>query len=83
MTVQILEFSAVELTQNTTKIIYPNNKSIIGVFQELGRQLINIVKGIDKSLTESFNIPGGLLTVLGVGGLLYLAVTCTSHLKYS
>jgi hypothetical protein len=47
--------------------------AIIDVFVELGRQLFNVVKSIDQTLKDELGVPGGLLTVLAVGGTLYAA----------
>jgi len=48
-------------------------KSIIDVFVELGKQLFNVVKSIDQTLKNELGVPGGLLSVLAVGGTLYAA----------
>jgi len=47
--------------------------AIINVFVELGNQLWNIVKSIDQTLKNELGVPGGLLSVIAVGGTLYVA----------
>ena len=78
MTVQILEFSSTDLAQNSTKIIYPNNTSVIinsqtDIFENnlnIGSVVIrNSITALKNNIqllngNATFVTPNGILQVL-------------------
>jgi hypothetical protein len=47
---------------------------VVEIFSAIGQAIKKVLIKLDTYLKDELNIPGGLLTALGVGGALYLAI---------
>jgi hypothetical protein len=50
-------------------------EGVVQIFSAIWTAIKNAFVGLDTYLKNELNVPGGLLTVLAVGGALYLAIT--------